>query len=140
MSRITALQAKKTDKGAVQCVDVNLLDIHAKDCVGPPDSESFYPTDVCFYVIGGVTVLLVADWLGDSVHVLHVTEERLSFVRHLAADCTELVKPGSLSTDWTGRLWRAVCGSGSNTSSTRGQETQATENGTGRPQSKIGLK
>ncbi|KAK7481118.1 hypothetical protein BaRGS_00027658 [Batillaria attramentaria] len=83
----------------------------------PPDSESFYPTDVCFYVIGGVTVLLVADWLGDSVHVLHVTEERLSFVRHLAADCTELVKPGALSTDWTGRLWvgcrggTVLCGS-----------------------------
>ena len=75
-----------------------------------PATAAFQPSDVCFYKLGGQQVLLVADELGDSIHVVNVQDDTMNFVRYLAPDCPLLVQPTALNVDHKGRLWVACRG------------------------------
>ncbi|KAK7093735.1 uncharacterized protein [Littorina saxatilis] len=70
----------------------------------------FQPTDVCFYKLGGQEVLLVSDAARDAIHVLHVQEGKLRFLRYLAPGCPLLLQPSALNVDSKGRLWVACRG------------------------------
>ena len=77
-----------------------------------PPTQSFQPSDVCFYKLAGRPVLLVADELNDAIHVVNVRDGRLEFLRYLAPGCPLLLQPTALNTDIQGRLWVA-CRDGS---------------------------
>nr|KAG5711779.1 hypothetical protein BaRGS_023543 [Batillaria attramentaria] len=69
------------------------------------DSRVFTPRDVCFFELGGREWLVVADWQGDSLHVLEVSLGGCTFLGHLGAGSPWIVKPSALTADDTGRLW-----------------------------------
>ena len=75
-----------------------------------PPTEVFQPSDVCFYMLGGQEVLLVADKLNDAIHVVNVQNGRLEFLRYLASGCPLLLRPTALNTDIQGRLWVGCMG------------------------------
>ena len=75
-----------------------------------PPSASCQPSDVCFYKLDGGQVLLVSDEGGDAIHVVHVQDAALTFLRYLAPGCPLLVQPTALNTDTDGRLWVACRG------------------------------
>ena len=52
--------------------------------VPPTPCPSFQPSDICFYQLQGREYLLVADELGDALHVLHVEQGQMKWVRCLA--------------------------------------------------------
>ena len=68
------------------------------------------PSDVCFFRLKGQEYLLVADELNDALHVLHVQEGTLVFVRYLAVACSTVVQPTAVNVDVHGRLWLACRG------------------------------
>lgn len=72
----------------------------------PPEAATFFPTDVCFWTMGGEEKLLVADWMNDAIHIVNIDDAgACHFERYLAAGHGDLVKPSALDTDCQGRLW-----------------------------------
>lgn len=69
-----------------------------------PSGENFSPADVCFYVLNGVEVLLVADWFNSAIHVLD-HKNKLRFQGYLGAGCPLLSQPTAMTTDDHNRLW-----------------------------------
>ncbi|XP_025082888.1 uncharacterized protein LOC112557321 [Pomacea canaliculata] len=69
--------------------------------------QPFFPTDVCFY---DEKLLLIADWMNDSVHVTKVTTTGLTFVDYLPGS-GNIVRPTALNLDLNGRLLIG-CGDG----------------------------
>jgi hypothetical protein len=59
------------------------------------EGQPFKPLDVCFYTIGAIERLLIADWLNDVLHVLDVTDG-CKLIGHIGIDCPGLVKPTAL--------------------------------------------
>ncbi|XP_076453023.1 uncharacterized protein LOC143288431 [Babylonia areolata] len=71
----------------------------------------FKPCDVCFCRLDNDSAVLVADELGDSIHVLKLSAEgHMTFVNYLAAGCPYLRQPTALNVDVQGRLWVACRG------------------------------
>lgn len=81
-------------------------------CTYNPPNAGCRPSDVCFYQLGGLQMLLVADEGGDSIHVVQVSQDQLVFQRYLISrkDCPQFVKPTALNVDVQGRLWVACAG------------------------------
>ncbi|KAK7503701.1 hypothetical protein BaRGS_00005240 [Batillaria attramentaria] len=75
-----------------------------------PPVEPFQPSDVCFYNLNGQEVLLVADELNSTIHVVRVQEGQLQFLHYLAEGCPVLVHPTALNTDVSGVVWVACRG------------------------------
>ncbi|KAL8579592.1 hypothetical protein ACOMHN_025545 [Nucella lapillus] len=73
--------------------------------------QPFQPSDVCFYKLGDLDALLVADELNDVIHVVWQEGEELKFAGYVAAGDPLLIQPTALNTDLQGRLWVA-CRSG----------------------------
>jgi hypothetical protein len=73
--------------------------------------RKYRPTDVCFFTLGGVRKLLVADEGNDAVHVVDtdVNGLTLTFSHLLSTNC-ELRQPTALTSDTAGRLWVACKG------------------------------
>lgn len=69
-----------------------------------PSGESFSPSDVCFYTIGGKEMLLVADWFNSTVNVLEYCDG-IRFVSYFGSGCPLLQQPTALTQDDSGRLW-----------------------------------
>lgn len=67
------------------------------------------PSDVCFYNTGKEEtneVLLVADELNDTIHMLRVGEEgKLIFARFIAPGCPLLLQPTALNKDVNDCIW-----------------------------------
>ena len=78
--------------------------------VPPAEASQFQPSDVCFYRLGGLQVLLVADEASDAIHVVSARGGRLEFLRYLAPGCPLLLQPTALNADTRGRLWVACRG------------------------------
>ena len=78
----------------------------------PPTPAKSSPMDVCFYVLGGEEVLLVADMGDDSIQVARQSGDGGSFVfdRFLVDHHPLLRCPTALNTDRQGRLWVACQG------------------------------
>nr|KAG5703265.1 hypothetical protein BaRGS_034176 [Batillaria attramentaria] len=74
------------------------------------DDPNFKPRDVCFCGLGGKERLVVADWQGDSLHVLDVSRTGCTFLGHLGGGCPLLVKPTALCPDTNGWLWIGCSG------------------------------
>ena len=91
---------------------VRLYRRHKQDAIATytPPPASCQPSDVCFYRLGGRQVLLVSDEGNDAIHVVHVQDGALTFLRYLAPGCPLLVQPTALNTDTEGRLWVACRG------------------------------
>ena len=88
-------------------------DPHPVSTYSPPTPcPSLQPSDICFYQLQGREYLLVADELGDALHVLHVEQGQMKWVRCLALACPSLTQPTALTVDMQGRLW--VAGRGGN--------------------------
>ena len=75
-----------------------------------PPHPDFQPSDVCFYTLGHQHVLLVSDELRDAIHVVHVQDRAMTFVRYLAPGCPVLIQPTAMTVDTLGRLWVACRG------------------------------
>ena len=71
---------------------------------------AFQPSDVCFYTLGHQHVLLVSDELCDAIHVVHVQDRVMTFLRYLAPGCPSLIQPTAMTVDVSGRLWVACRG------------------------------
>ena len=69
-----------------------------------PLEENFSPADVCFHVIDGMEVLLVADWFNSAVHVLGF-KDGFRFQGFLGAGCPLMMQPTALTSDDNNRLW-----------------------------------
>ena len=69
-----------------------------------PIVENFSPSDVCFHVLDGTEVLLVADWFNSAVHVLSF-HDGLRFQAYLGAGCPLMKQPTALTRDDDNRLW-----------------------------------
>ena len=69
-----------------------------------PIGENFSPSDVCFHVLDGTEVLLVADWFNSAVHVLSF-HDGLRFQAYLGAGCPLMKQPTALTRDDDNRLW-----------------------------------
>ena len=69
-----------------------------------PIGENFSPSDVCFHVLDGTEVLLVADWFNSAVHVLSF-HDGLRFQGYLGAGCPLMKQPTALTCDDDNRLW-----------------------------------
>ncbi|KAK7484093.1 hypothetical protein BaRGS_00024705 [Batillaria attramentaria] len=70
----------------------------------PTHEECFSPTDVCFHVLDGKEVLLVADWANNAIHVLDF-REKFRFIGYLGAGCPLLAEPTAITKDDGDRLW-----------------------------------
>lgn len=69
-------------------------------------TRHFLPTAVSFWEVGRQELLLIADWLNDSVHVARVESGKLRFVRFLhATGSGDLVRPTALDVDSGGSIW-----------------------------------
>ena len=75
-----------------------------------PPTLAFQPSDVCFYTLGHQHVLLVSDELCDAIHVVHVQDRVMTFLRYLAPGCPSLIQPTAMTVDVSGRLWVACRG------------------------------
>ena len=75
-----------------------------------PPTPAFQPSDVCFYTLGHQHVLLVSDELCDAIHVVHVQDGVMTFLRYLAPGCPSLIQPTAMNVDVSGRLWVACRG------------------------------
>jgi hypothetical protein len=73
--------------------------------------KPFQPADVCFYILEGRQLLLVADEASDAIHVVQVTETSMTFLHFLDTGVPSLVRPTALNVDILGRLW-VGCGLG----------------------------
>ena len=69
-----------------------------------PPMENFSPADVCFHVMDGTEVLLVADWFNSAVHVLGF-KDGFRFRGYLGAGCPLMMQPTALTSDYDNRLW-----------------------------------
>lgn len=69
-----------------------------------PIGENFSPSDVCFHVLDGTEVLLVADWFNSAVHVLSF-HDGFRFQGYLGAGCPLMKQPTALTCDDDNRLW-----------------------------------
>ncbi|KAL8581294.1 hypothetical protein ACOMHN_028320 [Nucella lapillus] len=69
-----------------------------------PAKSTFVPSDVCF-CRWMKTLLLIADWQNDEVHVVQVRESGFHFKRLLVDRHGELVKISALNTDSKGNVW-----------------------------------
>ena len=62
-----------------------------------PPTPAFQPSDVCFYTLGHQHVLLVSDELCDAIHVVHVQDGVMTFLRYLAPGCPLLIQPTAMN-------------------------------------------
>ena len=69
-----------------------------------PLGENFSPADVCFHVMDGMEVLLVAEWFNSAVHVLGF-KDGFRFRGYLGAGCPLMMQPTALTSDDNNRLW-----------------------------------
>ena len=82
-------------------------DPHPVSTYSPPTpGPSFQPSDICFYQLQGREYLLVADELGDALHVLHVEQGQMKWVRCLALACPSHSPQHSPSTCRAGFGWQ----------------------------------
>ena len=95
-----------------------------------PIGENFSPSDVCFHVLDGTEVLLVADWFNSAVHVLSF-HDGLRFQGYLGAGCPLMKQPTALTCDDDNRLWIGckggqllMCVSAEDSSDERGEEEE----------------
>lgn len=68
------------------------------------NNHSFSPCDVCFLVMDGAEMLLVADTSSDSIHIVNY-QVRCNFVGYLGKECSLIKGPTAIAAESSGRLW-----------------------------------